>query len=393
MTEKRRLGVSPNVFYLGITSFLTDVSSEMTLTILPLFLSSVLGVGAVVIGLIEGVAESTATILRVFSGWLADRTGKYKGLTVLGYGLSSLAKPALYFANTWGLVLGVRFADRVGKGVRSAPRDALVAASSPVGQRGRSFGFHRALDSYGAVVGLALAALVVFLSQRTGLELTRATYQKLVLAGVFPAFLAVAVLVWKVREAAVQPEARVATGGPLPRPFFFFLAIMLVFTLGRFSDAFLILRAHNLGLSPFYILVLLVLFNLVYASLSLPAGVLSDRLGRKRLLLAGFAIYALIYLGFGLAREAWQVIFLFVAYGLYYGATEGVGRAYVADLVPPARRGTAYGLYHGGVGLVALPSSVLAGLLWQSISPAAPFFLGAGLAGVAMLGLLFLRKA
>ena len=393
MTEKRRLGVSPNVFYLGITSFLTDVSSEMTLTILPLFLSSVLGVGAVVIGLIEGVAESTATILRVFSGWLADRTGKYKGLTVLGYGLSSLAKPVLYFANTWGLVLGVRFADRVGKGVRSAPRDALVAASSPVGQRGRSFGFHRALDSYGAVVGLALAALVVFLSQRTGLELTRATYQKLVLAGVLPAFLAVAVLVWKVREAAVQPEARVATGGPLPRPFFFFLVIMLVFTLGRFSDAFLILRAHNLGLSPFYILVLLVLFNLVYASLALPAGVLSDRLGRRRLLLAGFAIYALIYLGFGLAREAWQVIFLFVAYGLYYGATEGVGRAYVADLVPPARRGTAYGLYHGGVGLVALPSSVLAGLLWQSISPAAPFFLGAGLAGIAMLGLLFLRKA
>ena len=222
MTEKRRLGVSPNVFYLGITSFLTDVSSEMTLTILPLFLSSVLGVGAVVIGLIEGVAESTATILRVFSGWLADRTGKYKGLTVLGYSLSSLAKPVLYFANTWGLVLGVRFADRVGKGVRSAPRDALVAASSPVGQRGRSFGFHRALDSYGAVVGLALAALVVFLSQRTGLELTRATYQKLVLAGVFPAFLAVAVLVWKVREAAVQPEARAATGGPLPRPFFLF---------------------------------------------------------------------------------------------------------------------------------------------------------------------------
>jgi MFS family permease len=389
---RRLLGVPPNIFFLGVVSFLADVSSEMTLTILPLFLTSVLGVGPAIIGLIEGIAESTATTLRVFSGWLADRTKKFKALTVVGYTLSSLAKPFLYFATTWGMVLGVRFTDRLGKAVRTAPRDALVASSSTSSERGRGFGFHRALDSYGAVVGLALAALAVFLAQRTAPDLTRASYQKLVLIGIIPAFLAPLLLLWKVKEPPSAPPAeKPPSHQALSGRFKLFLAIMVVFTLGRFSDAFLILRAHDLGLSPFYILVVLAVFNLVYAGTSIPAGVLSDRLGRKAVLLMGFAVYALIYLGFARAIAPWQVVFLFVAYGLYYGATEGVGRAYVADLVPEGGRGTAYGLYHGVVGLAALPASLLAGVLWQAISPAAPFYLGASLAAAAMAGLFFLR--
>ena len=389
---KRLLGVPPNIFFLGLVSFLTDVSSEMTLTILPLFLTSVLGVGPAIIGLIEGIAESTATTLRVFSGWLADRTKKRKALTVVGYTLSSLAKPFLYFATTWGMVLGVRFTDRLGKAVRTAPRDALVASSSAPLEMGRGFGFQRALDSYGAVVGLALAALAVFLAQRTAPDLTRASYQKLVLIGIIPAFLAPLLLLWKVKEPPSAPPTEKPTSHQgLSGRFKLFLAIMVVFALGRFSDAFLILRAHDLGLSPFYILVVLAMFNLVYAGTSLPSGVLSDRLGRKAVLLMGFAVYALIYLGFAQATAPWQVVFLFVAYGLYYGATEGVGRAYVADLVPERSRGTAYGFYHGAVGLAALPASLLAGLLWQAIDPAAPFYLGASLAAAAMAGLFLLR--
>lgn len=388
---RRLLGVPPNIFFLGVVSFLTDVSSEMTLTILPLFLTNVLGVGPAIIGLIEGIAESTATTFRVLSGWLADRTKKRKSLAVAGYALSALAKPFLYFATTWGLVLGVRFTDRLGKAVRTAPRDALVASSSTPLERGRGFGFHRALDTYGAVVGLALAALLVFLSEGSAPELTRASYQRLVLIAIIPALLSPLLLWWKVKEPRAASSEKPASRQALSGRFKLFLAIMVVFTLGRFSDAFLILRANDLGLSPFYILVLLAMFNLVYAGTSLPAGVLSDRLGRKAVLLMGFAVYGLIYLGFARATAAWQVVFLFVAYGLYYGATEGVGRAYVADLVPEGGRGTAYGLYHGVVGLAALPASLLAGVLWQAISPAAPFYLGASLAGLATAGLFLLR--
>ena len=400
--EPRLLGLSRNVFFLGLVSLLTDLSSEMMFTIMPLFLANVLGVGTAIIGLIEGIADSTATLLKVASGWLSDRLGKRKALATLGYGLSTLAKPFLYFASSWGLVLAVRFSDRVGKGVRTSPRDALVAASSSAQEMGRSFGFHRAMDTLGAVIGLAAAAGIVFLLQAGGLLLEQRTFQVLVLVGCVPAVAAVVILIGFVRERPVSMGAKPdkpAPGGPEPKAgtvsrvsssdlrFKVFLAIMVIFTLGNSSDAFLILRAQNLGLSVLHILLLLVLFNLVYALSALPAGVLSDRLGRKRVIIAGWALYALTYLGFALCQAPWQVWLLFAIYGLYYGATEGVARALVADLSAAERRGTAYGLYHGAVGITALPASVIAGWLWQSISPAAPFFLGAGLAGLAAVAL------
>ncbi len=407
VTERKRVfGLNPNIFFLGLVSFLTDVSSEMVFTLLPLFLANVLGAATVIIGFIEGLTESTASLVRILSGWLSDKLGKRKSLAIIGYGLSTLAKPFMYVATTWGVVLGVRFTDRLGKGVRTAPRDALVADSVSTEERGKGFGIHRAMDTFGAALGLVAAAVVVFLLQRGTLELARGTYQWLVLIGIVPAVLALFMFLF-VQESkrgsspqysdlkASQPyldiSSQAAKAG-FDNRFKLFLGIMFLFTLGNSSDAFLILRAQNLGNSVLYILLMLILFNVVYATLSTPAGVLSDRLGRRRVIVLGWLIYALTYFGFALASTSWQVWLLFASYGVYYGLAEGVARAFVADLVPEERRGTAYGLLHGIVGGTLLPASVIAGWLWQAISPAAPFYFGAGLASLAMLGLLTLVR-
>jgi MFS family permease len=408
VTERKRIfGLNPNIFFLGLVSFLTDVSSEMIFTLLPLFLANILGAAAVIIGFIEGVAESTASLFRIFSGWLSDRLGERKSLAIIGYGLSTLAKPFMYIAATWGLVLGVRFADRLGKGIRTAPRDALVADSVSAEERGKGFGFHRAMDTSGAALGLVVAAAVVFFLQKGNLELVRNTYQWLVLIGIVPAVLALFMFFF-VREARKgSSEQNDFNSKTSPRSFDrsfsgtktgfdkrfkVFLGIMFLFTLGNSSDAFLILRAQNVGNCVLYILLMLILFNIVYATVSIPAGILSDKLGRRRIIVFGWLVYAFTYLGFALASASWQIWLLFAFYGVYYGLAEGVARAFVADLVPEDRRGTAYGLFHGIVGITLLPASVIAGWLWQAFSPAAPFYFGAGLAFLAMIGLLALVR-
>jgi len=400
--SKRIWGLSPNVFFLGMVSLLTDVSSEMIFTLLPLFLRHVLKAPFTAIGLIGGLSESADAILRIFSGWFSDRIGKRKLLAVLGYSISTIAKPFMYLAGSWGAVLGIRFSDRVGKGIRTSPRDALVADSVSAGERGRGFGLHRAMDTSGAVLGLAIAAIIIYLVQGRGLELGLDTYQWLVLVGVVPAVLAVLVLLVFVREPGRKPspdyEGRVAPTGHrglikgFDSRFKVFLAIMAIFTLGNSSDFFVLLRAWNLDVSLIYVVVMLILFNVTYAVISLPAGMLSDKLGRRRVITLGWFIYALVYLGFALASEVWQVWLLFACYGIYYGIVEGVARAFVADLVVEEKMGTAYGLYHGVVGLTLLPASLIAGWLWQAYSPAAPFFFGAGLALVAMLGIMALIR-
>ena len=403
--RRRFFGFSRNVFFLGLVSFLTDVSTEMIFTLVPLFLLNVLRVGTPVIGLIEGIAEGTASLLKVLSGWLSDRLGRRKGLAVFGYSVSTLAKPFLYFATIWGVVAAVRFVDRVGKGIRTSPRDALVADSAPPEEMGKSFGFHRGMDTAGAVIGLAVAAMVIYLVQRGGLELTRDAFQTIVLVGVAPAVLAVLVLLFFVRErgkgadsrgvscpANGQPSGAVQANKGFDFRFKLFLAVTVVFTLGNSSDAFLILRAHSLDFSVPQILLLFVAFNLVYALAALPAGLVSDRLGRKGVIVVGWSIYALAYLGLAVASAAWQVWLLFALYGLYYGVAEGVSRAFVCDLVPAERRGTAYGLYHTAVGLSLLPASLIAGWLWHLIGPEAPFFFGAAMAGTAMLGFVLLIR-
>ncbi len=400
MTRKRIWGLGPNVFFLGVVSLLTDVSSEAMFTLLPLFLSNVLGVAATIIGLIGGLSESADAIFRVFSGWFSDRVGKRKVLAVWGYSISTVAKPFMYLATSWGAVLAIRFSDRLGKGIRTSPRDAMVADSVAAGERGRGFGLHRTMDTFGAVLGLAIAAVIVYLVQRGGLELSRVTYQWLVLIGVIPAVLAVLVLLSFVREVRRAPPATGSIGRGLTlksragfdNRFKIFLAIMAVFTLGNSSDFFVILRAQNLGACVLHVVLMLVLFNVTYAAVALPAGMLSDKVGRRRVITLGWSIYALVYLGFAVASSLWQVWLLFASYGVYYGVVEGVARAFVADLVPEEKRGTAYGLYHGVVGLTLLPASLIAGWLWQAMSPAAPFYLGAALAFLAMLGIMTLVR-
>jgi MFS family permease len=395
MTVNQRRGwrsLPRNVWILGLTSFFTDVSSEMLINLLPLFLANVLGTGTAIIGLIEGLAESAASLLKVVSGWLSDRVGERKWLTVAGYSLSAILKPLLYWATTWPWVLGVRFGDRVGKGIRTAPRDALIADSIDERQRGLSFGVHRAMDTAGAFCGLLIAAGVIWAMQATGGLLERATFQSAVMVSIVPAALAVLILAFGVREV---PRRREEAGVPslslkgLSPRFRGFLLILLLFTLGNSSDAFLILRAQERGLSVLAVMGALLLFNLVYTIVSGPAGVLSDRVGRRRLIVGGWLLYGLVYLGFAAANAGWQVWGLYALYGVYYGVTEGVSRALVADIVRPRERGTAYGLYNAVLGVAAFPASLIAGLLWlgwgpwKGFGPWAPFLFGAILAVLA----------
>jgi MFS family permease len=382
-----------NVWAVGFTSFFMDVSSEMVINIIPLFLANVLGVQTAVIGLIEGLAEATASILKLFSGWLSDKIGARKWLAVLGYGFSALTKPFFYIANTWGMVAGVRWTDRVGKGIRTAPRDALVADSSTAENRGLAFGFHRAMDTAGAMFGLLIAVVIVWLAQGETLTLSRPTFQTIVLFSLIPAFLSVLSLAVGAKDVPVKKDAKLPKFAfkNLGKPFMIYLVIAGIFTLGNSSDAFLVLRAQNLGVSVSGILLMLVVFNLLYSLISAPAGSLSDKIGRRKLIIGGWAVYALIYLGFAISGQAWQVWVLYVVYGLYYGLAYGTANALVADLVPENMRGTAYGTYNAVIGLLAFPSSLIAGILWQGVGnwsgfgASAPFYFGAALAMFAAL--------
>jgi MFS family permease len=400
-------GMHPNVFFLGLVSLFTDVSSEMIFTLVPLFVKNVLGGGGIIVGLIGGLSESFDAIFRIFSGRISDRFKKRKLLAIIGYGFSTLVKPFMLLATAWGGVLGVRFGDRIGKGIRSSPRDALIADSVDAKVRGKSFGFHRAMDTSGAVLGLAIAAVIIYALQGTDLILLNDTYRWLVIAGIIPAVLAVIILISFVREkimpARPQPKVASTPSTPSAAPtvsqkqefsgqFKLFLLIMGIFTLGNSSDFFVVLRAQNLNVDVLEITVMLVVFNITYALVSTPAGILSDKLGRRKVIVIGWTVYALVYLGFALSNSLWSMWVLFAAYGIYYGIVEGVARAYVADLVHAERRGTAYGYYQGVVGLMLLPASVIAGVLWDKVNPASPFYFGACLAFLAMLGLLLLLK-
>lgn len=375
--------LSRTVIALGAVSLLTDASSEMIYPLLPVFLASVLGAGPVAIGAIEGAAESVAALLKLASGWWSDRLPRRKPLVVAGYGLSSLVRPLVGLAQSVPQVAAIRLLDRVGKGVRGAPRDALIADAVEPGLRGRAFGFHRAADHLGAVIGPLVAWALV---AGAGMPL-RTVF---LLAGV-PAALAVLTLLLWVREA---PRAGPAAGGGgrlaregLPRTFWRYLLVLLVFTSGNSTDALLILRAGELGVSPAMVLPLWAMLHVVKSASSTPGGVLSDRVGRRPLIVGGWAVYALVYAGFAAATEAWHAWVLFAAYGTYFGLTEGVEKALVADLVPAEVRGAAFGWYNLTIGLAALPASLLFGALWQGFGAHVAFLTGAGLALVASAAL------
>ncbi len=394
-------GLDRNVFFTGVTSFFMDVSSEMIYSIVPIFLSSVLHVDKTIIGLIEGVAETTASMLKMVAGWLSDRLGRRKSLMIFGYGLSTLSRPILALAGGWGQVLGARFVDRFGKGVRTAPRDAIIADSVEPRELGRSFGFHRAMDQFGAVLGPAIAFLI--LSQRHN------GYRTVFWVSLIPGVLSVLVIVFFIKERrrrdvaeASEPAAKLldGTAAHVPRdplrtrlsrlrgPLLAYLAVTAIFSLGNSSDAFLILRARDLQVAAALIPVLYVVFNFIYSAFSVPAGLVADRVGRRKVALIGFAVFAVAYAWMALAHSQAAVWGVFAVYGVYMGVADGNGRALLAEFSTGARRGTAFGAYHMTVGIAALPASVVAGLLYDHVSPAAPFWVGAGaavLAGLLML--------
>jgi MFS family permease len=377
-------GITGNVLILGLVSFFTDVSSEMIYPLLPLFLTGVLGAGPAFLGAIEGVAESTASLLKLFSGIVSDRVRGRKPLVLFGYTISALMRPLIGSATSPLMVLLIRTGDRVGKGVRTSPRDALIADSVDPSIRGKAFGFHRSMDHAGALVGplVATALLAYFVTD------VRSVFW---LAAI-PGLIAVVLIVWKVREVerqrAVGSPVRLSLlpAGPLRR----YLLILFLFTLGNSSDAFLLMKAGTLGVPAFRIPLLWAFFHLVKMSSSMPFGSLSDRVGRRGVIVAGWCVYSLSYLGYGFASSELHIWLLFAFYGLFYGLTEGVEKAFLADMADPALRGAAFGWYNFAVGAGAFPASLLFGLIWERAGGVAPFLFGAALSGISALLLLLL---
>lgn len=379
----------PNVRAMAATSFLADVSSEMVYPLLPVFVATTLGAGAASVGVIEGAAEATAAVLKVAGGWWSDRVARRKPLAVAGYALAALARPFVSLAGSASHVLAVRLTDRVGKGIRTAPRDALLADSVPDTMRGRAFGVHRAADHAGAVLGSLVAAGLVHLA---GFDL-----RTVFALSVVPGLLAVAALAFGTTEparTASGPRPRLATLASLEPRFLRFLGVLFLFSLGNSTDAFLILRATDLGVPVAAAPVLWAALHVVKSASSAPAGTLSDRVGRRPVIVAGWAAYAAVYAGFAFADAAWHAWALFAAYGVFHGLTEPVEKALVADLVPAERRGTDFGWYHLTLGIAALPASVVFGAIWDRAGAPAAFATGAAVAVAATaLLVLLVRRA
>ncbi len=379
-------GLGPTVLALETVSLFTDISSEMIYPLLPVFLSTVLGAGAISLGLVEGVAESTAALVKVLGGHLSDRTGRRKPLIAAGYGLAGFCRPLIGLAASWPWVLFLRFSDRVGKGIRTAPRDALIADSTDAACFGRAFGFHRSMDHLGAVMGPLIAALLI----GAGLGL-RAVF----LLALIPSAVVMLVILTFVREGPRAPapkkEEKETGGGTMPRGVPVLFGAIALFTLGNSTDAFILMKLSDEGVGPAWIAVLWSAHHLVKMGANYVFGSLSDKLGRKPLLAAGWLYYAAIYAGFALAGGERATIILFLAYGLYYGLTEPVEKALVADLAPRGMRGRLFGWYNGVVGVMALPASLLFGFLWRYGSAGVAFATGAVLALAAALALLFFR--
>lgn len=379
-------GITGNVLILGMVSFLTDFSSEMIYPLLPVFLTTVLGAGPAFLGVIEGVAESTASLLKLVSGIMSDRVRDRKKLVLSGYGISSLARPLIAAATGPVAVLFIRFADRVGKGVRTSPRDALIADSVDPAIRGKAYGFHRSMDHAGAIVGPLVA---------TALVATVVTDLRTVFwLSAIPGALTVLLIIFKVKEVGRRGGTsdggflRLFPRGQLGR----YILILFLFTLGNSSDAFLLLKAGQLGVSPVVIPLLWAWFHVVKMLSSMPFGALSDRIGRRRIIVAGWGVYALTYIGFAFAFTQLHVWLLFTVYGLFYGLTEGTEKAFLADMAPPHERGSAFGWYNFSVGIGALPASLLFGLIWQTSGPKTAFGFGAGLAVLAAVLLILLVR-
>lgn len=377
--------VPKNVKALGFVSLLNDAASEMIYPLLPVFLTSVLGVGAGALGVIEGVAESTASILKLFSGWISDKVKKRKALVLAGYSLAALGRPIIALSRYWWQVAVIRFVDRFGKGIRTSPRDALISLSTPKDKRGKAFSLHRAMDHAGAIIGPICAMILL----RFGMSL-----KNIFAWALLPGIITVFIVFFFVREKKIETRTEKIKFkfSVLTKNFRIYLFILVLFTLGNSSDAFLILKAKDAGFSTALIPLLWIVLHFVKMTTSVPGGEWSDRVGRRKVIVTGWIVYAFIYLGFGFSSHQFHVWGLFALYGVYFGLTEGVEKAFVSDLISDKFQGTAFGFYHLAVGISAFPSSVIFGLIWQRFGSPAAFAYGASLAGLASILLLLLVK-
>lgn len=377
-TRKKIFGLERNIFFAGITSFLTDTATKMIYAIMPLFLLSI-GASKTEVSLIEGISESTASVLKALSGWWSDKIGKNKPFMVIGYAFTAILSPLFAFVTTPFQVLVIRFTERIGKGIRTAPRDSLVAESSTDKDKGKNFGFHKAMDNSGAILGplLAFGVLSIFTND----------YRKVFMLSAVPGLLGLIIVIKFVKEAKKEKES-------LPKKislkdfsirYYVFLGIAFIFTLGNSTDALLLVKANNVGIKALFIPLVYLIFNAFSVIFAVPMGILSDKIGRERIIISGYLLYAIIYIGFGMVNNKVMIVLLFALYGLYSAATDGIQKALVADLIGKSKKGTGLGIYNSIIGITLLPASVIAGVLYDKVNSSAPFYFGAVMALIAAL--------
>lgn len=380
---KKVLGLEWNIFFTGLTSFFTDTTTKMVYAIMPLFLMSV-GASKTELSLIEGIAESTASVLKALSGWWSDKIGKNKPFMVVGYIFTAIISPLFSLTASPMQVLALRFTERIGKGIRTAPRDSLIAGSSSEGKRGRSFGFHKAMDNSGAIIGPLLAFLV--------LSVFPGDYRKVFMLSAVPGILGVLMIIIFVKEAKKCKDSlpKDFNWSDFPSRYYLFLGVAFIFTLGNSTDALLLVKANDIGIQALFIPLVYLIFNAVSVIFAVPAGILSDKYGRERLIIFGYLLYALIYFGFGRTTDKVTVILLFALYGLYSATTDGIQKALVSDLIAENKRGTGLGIYNSLIGITLLPASIIAGVLYDKVDNRAPFYFGSVMAltaAILMFGL------
>jgi len=379
-------GITRNIFILGLVSLFTDLSSQMVFPLIPLFLTTVLGVGACAVGIVEGAAETTASLLKVVSGYWSDKIKKRKPFLLFGYSLSSITKPLFALANVWFFVLFIRVIERIGKGLRTAPRDALVAESCDESVRGKAYGFHRAMDGIGSVLGAVLAFLL----------LPVLGYRNIFLFAFIPGIIAVFVILFvKEKNAPAKKELQEKpvklSFKEFPKNLRSFIIASSIFALGHFGYVFLLLRAKNIGLADNTVILLYALFYVVYSICIIPAGILSDKIGRKPVLIAGYLVFAITSFGLIFTSSIYGILLFFIIYGIFYAMIDGVQRAFVVDLAPRHLKATVLGAFHAAIGMVALPCGFITGLLWDKISPEAAFLYGFMLAIISTFLLIFVK--
>lgn len=379
MNEKKKIfGLEKNAFFTGLTSFFTDTSTKMVYSVMPLFLLSI-GASKTTISLIEGIAESTASLIKAISGYWSDKIGKNKPFMIIGYGITAIITPLYALARIPIQILFFRFFERIGKGLRAAPRDSLISGSIKKNEAGKTFGFQKAMDNSGAIVGPLIAFLL--------LSIFPLNYSYIFLLATIPAILGVLTIIIFIKEAKAEKKETTnkISLKHLPKKFYFFLIIIFVFTLGNSADALLLVKTSETGIDKSYIPFVYMIFNTVSVLLAIPIGKLSDRIGREKLIILGFLVYAIVYYFFGRFNSINVFIFLFMLYGFYSALTDGSQKAMISDIVSKDLKGTGFGIYHAVLGITLLPASLIAGLLYDKVNSNAPFYFGSVMALIATI--------